>query len=65
MVDNVIRFQSDIFEIAEQLAYIKSQIANQNISHTNRVNAAYDFINTLDWGGISKKFIKIIRELQK
>lgn len=65
MVDNVIRFQSDIFEIAEQLAYIKLQIANQNISHTNRVNAAYDFINTLDWGGISKKFIKIIRELQK
>jgi len=63
MVDNVVRFQSDLYEISEQLAQIKYNIDNQTISHTNKIEKAYDFVSGLNWEDISKTFIRAIRML--
>jgi glycosyltransferase involved in cell wall biosynthesis len=63
MVDNVIRFQSDLYEIAEKLSLIKHNIKSEPIYHGKKIEKAYDFVSGLNWEDISKTFIKAIRNL--
>ena len=65
MVDNVIRFQSDLYEVAEKLDQVKNDIDNNSPELTNRINNAYQFVNSLSWEPIAKTFIRAIRELTK
>jgi len=64
-VDNVIRFQSDIYEIAETLDVVNLNAKREHPEHISKINNAYTFVNSLDWEGISKTFIRAIRELTK
>jgi glycosyltransferase involved in cell wall biosynthesis len=65
MVDNIIRFQADLYEIADKLDEVKNHIDTNNRIYTERIEKAYDFVNALNWEGISKNFIKAIRQLLK
>jgi len=62
-VDNVIRFQSDLYEIAEELNNVKSNIKLNSFEHTQKIEKAYKFVNSLEWDGIAKIFIRAIKEL--
>jgi glycosyltransferase involved in cell wall biosynthesis len=63
MVDNVIRFQSDLYEIAEKLDDIRNNMIHSE--HISKVEKAYMYSTSLKWETISKSFIRIIRELTK
>jgi glycosyltransferase involved in cell wall biosynthesis len=63
MVDNIIRFQSDLYEIAETLELVKKQRDSQSKEYLEKINLAYDFVSKLEWEGIAKTFAKGIRTL--
>lgn len=63
MVDNVIRFQSDLYEIAEKLDEVYRDINNDSIILKEKVEKAYKFVESLDWSGISKTFAEEIKRL--
>ena len=63
MVDNIIRFQSDLYEIADTLHLIETQLKKQESKLNNKVEAAYKFVESLDWKDISKKFADDIKRL--
>jgi glycosyltransferase involved in cell wall biosynthesis len=65
IVDSVIRFQSDLYEIAETLDEVKKDIDAKSNKLINKVELAYAFIDELSWEGISKTFIKAINKLVK
>jgi predicted ATP-grasp superfamily ATP-dependent carboligase len=65
MVDNVIRYQSDIYQVAENLSIVKQHIREQSFIVNDKVERAYNYVRTLDWDVISKDFIKAIRILTK
>ena len=63
MVDNIIRFQSDLYEIADILDLINKQLKEGELEVNNKVEAAYKFVESLDWKDISKKFADDIKRL--
>lgn len=65
MVDNIVRFQCDLYEIAEKIDFVKREKEAQTKEYLSKVEKAKTFVNALDWEGISKTFIKAIRELTK
>jgi glycosyltransferase involved in cell wall biosynthesis len=65
MVDNVVRYQSDMYEIAETLSIVNKHIRENSSAINEKVNRAYMFVTSLDWDVISKDFIKAIRQLTK
>lgn len=65
MVDNVIRFQSDLYEIAETLDQVYKYKRDQALDHSIKIGQAYKFVENLSWEPIAKTFIKAIRELLK
>lgn len=63
MVDNIIRFQSDLYEICETLELIYDQKVEDSIDLDNRIQKAYDFVSGLDWKDIAKVFSDDIKKL--
>jgi glycosyltransferase involved in cell wall biosynthesis len=63
MVDNVIRFQSDLYEIAEKLHEVNRDIEISSVVLQTKVEKAYKFVESLDWSGISKTFAEEIKRL--
>jgi glycosyltransferase involved in cell wall biosynthesis len=62
-VDNIIRFQSDLYEIADTLDLIHRQLGQGESEVYNKIDAAYKFVESLDWKDISKKFADDIKRL--
>jgi glycosyltransferase involved in cell wall biosynthesis len=63
MVDNIIRFQSDLYEIAETLDLVKKERDSQTKDYLGKIDSAYDFVSSLKWDEIAKTFAKGIRTL--
>jgi intein/homing endonuclease len=64
-VDNIIRFQTDLYEIAENINFIKEEKDKNSELYQKRVDDAYDYVSSLKWSDIAKKFIKAINRLTK
>ena len=65
MVDNIIRFQSDLYEISETLDIVKCNMKTNNPAHIQKIEKAYYFATSLNWESVSKTFIKAISVLLK
>jgi hypothetical protein len=63
MVDNIIRFQSDLYEICETLELVYNQKQENGSELKNKVQKAYDFVSGLDWKDIAKVFSDDIKKL--
>jgi hypothetical protein len=63
MVDNIIRFQSDLYEICETLELIYNQKQTNSLEIDNKIKKAYDFVTSLDWKDIAKTFSEDIKRL--
>jgi glycosyltransferase involved in cell wall biosynthesis len=62
-VDNIIRFQSDIYEIADVLDEVYQDIKSDSKTLNSKIESAYQFVNSLDWVEISKVFSDEIKRL--
>jgi len=63
MVDNVIRFQSDLYEIGETLNYVYNDIQNKSPELNKKVEDAFAFIQKHKWEDIAKIFAEEIKRL--
>lgn len=63
MVDNIIRFQSDLYEIADTLDLVKKHIDSNSPELKRRLENAYKYILTIDWKNISKTFSDDIKRM--
>jgi len=63
MVDNIIRFQSDLYEISDTLDLINKQLKSKESEVFKKIELAYKFVESLDWKDISKKFADDIKRL--
>jgi hypothetical protein len=63
MVDNIIRFQCDLHEIAEKLDGIKKELDAHSPVIRSKIDKAFAFVSALDWQGISKRFSDEIKKL--
>jgi glycosyltransferase involved in cell wall biosynthesis len=63
MIDNVIRFQSDLYEIGESLNYVYNDIHNKSPELHKKVEDAFSFIEKHKWEDIAKTFSEEIKRL--
>ena len=63
MVDNIIRFQSDLYEISETLNNVKKDIDANSPELNSKIEKAYKFVESHDWKEISKSFSDDIKRL--
>jgi glycosyltransferase involved in cell wall biosynthesis len=62
-IDNVIRFQSDLYEVAETLNYLYNDIQNNSPELALKIDYAYKFIEKYKWEDIAKTFSEEIKKL--
>lgn len=63
MVDNIIRFQCDLYEISDTLDQVYKDKKSHALDQTLKVEKAYKFVESLNWNDISKSFAEDIKKL--
>jgi glycosyltransferase involved in cell wall biosynthesis len=63
MVDNIIRFQCDLYEISDVLHQVYLDKTSRAIDQTLKIEKAYKFVESHDWKEISKMFSDDIKRL--
>jgi glycosyltransferase involved in cell wall biosynthesis len=63
MVDNIIRFQTDIYEIAETIAEVEADLKSNSPKLKNKIINAFAFVNSLSWDKIAKRFADEMKKL--
>jgi glycosyltransferase involved in cell wall biosynthesis len=63
MVDNIIRFQSDLYEISDVLHQVYLDKTSNAIDQKLKLDKAYKFVESLDWNSIAKIFADDIKRL--
>lgn len=63
MVDNIIRFQSDIYEISDTLNIVKTHLDSNSPLLQSKLEKAYKFVESHDWKDIAKSFSDDIKRL--
>jgi len=63
ITDSSIRWQSDYIEIADVLNEVYKDIKSESAMLQSKTNAAYKFVEALDWKGIAEKFSDEIKRL--
>lgn len=62
-VDNIIRFQCDLYEISDVLHQVYLDKTSRAIDQTLKIEKAYNFVESHDWKEISKSFSDDIKRL--
>ncbi len=63
MVDNIIRFQCDLYEISDTLDQVYKDKKSRALDQTLKIEKAYKFVESLNWTDISKSFADEIKRL--
>lgn len=63
MVDNIIRFQSDLYEISEVIDQVYKDKTSKALDQTLKIEKAYKFVESLNWKDIAKVFSDEIKRL--
>ena len=63
MVDNIIRFQCDLYEISDVLHQVYLDKTSRAIDQTLKIEKAFKFVESHDWKEISKSFSDDIKRL--
>ena len=63
MVDNIIRFQSDLYEISDVLHQVYLDKTSNALDQKLKLEKAYKFVESLDWNSIAKIFADDIKRL--
>jgi len=62
-VDNIIRFQADLYEISDTLNQVYKDKKSKALDQTLKIEKAYKFVESLNWTDISKTFADEIKRL--
>lgn len=65
LVDNIIRFQSDLYEISDTIYLVKKDIDESSDRLVGKLDNAYNFVSELKWEEIAKTFSDDITKLLK
>jgi glycosyltransferase involved in cell wall biosynthesis len=60
-IDNVIRHQTDIYEVAEKLLLVAEENKKQSQDYLNKINKNYEWVRKLDWAEVCKKWIEYFK----
>jgi glycosyltransferase involved in cell wall biosynthesis len=63
MVDNIIRYQCDMFEIAEKLDEVYREVEEAPTGVTTKQKKASEYVEKLSWGEFSHRFAEHIKRL--
>jgi hypothetical protein len=63
LVDNIIRFQSDLYEISDTLNQVEKDLHFNNPELLQKLDNAYKFVESLNWKDISKVFSEEFKRL--
>lgn len=61
--DNIIREQTDYIEVGETIVKVAHHLKSGNQSLNNKVENAYDWVNTLNWKEVCKRWIDYFRRI--
>jgi glycosyltransferase involved in cell wall biosynthesis len=61
-IDNVIREQTDILEIAETLLIVANEKKQNSIELNEKINRNYSWVKKLEWSNICKNWINYFKE---
>ena len=59
--DNVIREQTDIYEVGEKLLEVAKDYKYDDVKLKNKINANYDWIKKLEWKDICKDWVEYFK----
>jgi len=62
-VDNIIRFQSDLYEISDTLDAVFEASKANTPEYQSKIEKAYKFVESLNWADIAKVFSEEIKRL--
>lgn len=62
-VDNIIRFQCDLYEISDVLHQVYLDKTSRAIDQTQKIEKAFKFVESHDWKEIAKSFSEDIKRL--
>ena len=60
-VDNIIREQTDSWEIGEKIIEVSNDLINKNQKLNDKVDKAFNYVNSLTWGDICKRWIEYFK----
>jgi glycosyltransferase involved in cell wall biosynthesis len=60
-VDNIIREQSDCWEIGERIIEVSNDLLNKNQKLNDKVEKAYKYVNSLTWEDVCKRWIEYFK----
>jgi len=60
-VDNIIREQSDCWEIGERIIEVSNDLLNNNQKLNDKVEKAYKYVNTLTWEDVCKRWVEYFK----
>ena len=62
-IDNIIRFQNDIYEIADTLNQVEHDLKENSPALQDKITKAKRFVESLHWSDIAKRFAEEIKKL--
>lgn len=65
MVDNTIRFQSDLYEIADYIRIVSEDKATMHSNYTRKIEASVEYVKSLSWSWIGQRFASDFERILK
>jgi len=61
--DSIIREQTDYWEVAETIIQVATDLQKQDVKLKSRVDNAFNWVNSLSWKEVSKRWIDYFRDI--
>lgn len=60
-VDNIIREQTDCWEVGERIIEVANDLTNNNPKLNDKVDKAYQYVNSLNWENVCKRWVEYFK----
>lgn len=60
-VDNIIREQIDCWEVGERIIEVANDLTNNNPKLNDKVDKAYQYVNSLNWENVCKRWVEYFK----
>jgi glycosyltransferase involved in cell wall biosynthesis len=60
-VDNIIREQSDCWEVGEKIIEVANDLTSKNKKLNDKIQKAYEYVNTLKWDDVCNRWVEYFK----